>query len=167
MGRNFKADIPSEERFWTYVDKTSTVIRPNVDTPCWIWIAAVGGTGNFKYGKFRFRGKNTSSHRVSFMLENNLSELSSAICILHKCDYPLCVRPTHLFAGTKQDNALDMISKNRASIYFARKIGPEGTAWCISCQNFLSIVLFSKSSAHWNGLNKRCKSCDKIRRKKS
>lgn len=40
-----------------------------------------------------------------------------------------------------------------------RKIGPEGTAWCTRCKEFLSLVSFSPSSSRWNGVNKKCKIC--------
>jgi hypothetical protein len=38
-----------------------------------------------------------------------------------------------------------------------RKIGPEGTAWCIGCQKFESIENFYKSPTRWNGLQGYCK----------
>jgi hypothetical protein len=33
--------------------------------------------------------------------------------VLHRCDNPICVRPDHLFLGTKQDNAMDCARKGR------------------------------------------------------
>lgn len=35
------------------------------------------------------------------------------MCVLHKCDNRLCVRPDHLFLGTLLDNNADMKSKDR------------------------------------------------------
>lgn len=40
-----------------------------------------------------------------------------------------------------------------------RKVGPDGTAWCRDCKQFLPIHQFGKSKTHWSGLDIRCKSC--------
>lgn len=37
------------------------------------------------------------------------------MCVLHRCDNPPCVRPEHLFLGTRADNVIDMIGKRRHS----------------------------------------------------
>ena len=41
----------------------------------------------------------------------------------------------------------------------ARKVGPNGTAWCGVCKEFLSVDHFSKRASRWNGLSNICKLC--------
>ena len=42
-----------------------------------------------------------------------------------------------------------------------RKIGPKGTAWCSTHQQFLPIENFSLHSKNWRGLCYECKNCQK------
>jgi HNH endonuclease len=51
---------------------------------------------------------------------------------------------------------------NRPHIYNSsgahmRKVGPEGTAWCGTCQKFEPLTNFHKHASNWNGLQKTCK----------
>ena len=92
----------SEERFWKYVDKKY----------CWNW---TGYCNNDGYGKIRIKDKMISTHRFSWELHNN--KIPKDLCVLHKCDNPRCVKPSHLFLGTHQDNSDDKINKNRQIIF--------------------------------------------------
>jgi HNH endonuclease len=42
-----------------------------------------------------------------------------------------------------------------------RKVGPEGTAWCSRCKDFLPVERFYKNRSNWNGYSNRCISCAK------
>ena len=83
---------------------------PEPNTGCWIWLATISNKG---YGKFKHNGKMVEAHRVSYELYNK--DFDKSLCVLHRCDNRLCVNPSHLFQGTKKDNGVDMVSKNRST----------------------------------------------------
>lgn len=84
---------------------------------CWEWTGAKCSSG---YGTFRFNKKIESAHRISWILHN---KSPYGFCVLHKCDNPGCVRPDHLFLGTKKDNSDDMINKGRRFKFIASANG--------------------------------------------
>lgn len=101
---------PAEERFLMQVKKTDA---------CWIWIACRDADG---YGIFRgeVRGlKYTRAHRFSYALHT--ADVPRYKHVLHRCDNPWCVNPSHLFLGTNADNMADKVAKGRA-------LGPRGIA---------------------------------------
>ena len=81
---------------------------PVPESGCWIWLRAVGSTG---YGKMTVRRKTIASHRYFFSIFNGPILPNAHIC--HKCDTRLCVNPSHLFLGSRQDNMNDMKCKGR------------------------------------------------------
>jgi len=90
-------------RFWAKVNKTET---------CWLWTGSKGrNSSGLYYGYFRLFGYVERAHRVSFFI--TYGDFDFTLCILHRCDTTLCVRPEHLFLGTEKDNSDDMISKGR------------------------------------------------------
>lgn len=95
--------VPLWQRFWAKVRKT--------DTPdgCWIWVGARSGGG---YGHLNYKGEYLDAHRLSY--EMNVGPVPEGKCVLHDCDNPPCIRPNHLFLGTKKDNAIDMVEKGRS-----------------------------------------------------
>lgn len=88
-----------QERFWMSVRKSEG---------CWEWTASVShGYGRISSEVMRSDG----AHRVSWRMHNG--PIPEGLCVLHKCDNRRCVRPDHLFLGTKQDNVDDMMRKGR------------------------------------------------------
>lgn len=93
----YMRNIPTEERFWSKVEKTGD---------CWNWLAHRSGDG---YGIFNWDKKTYRAHRVSFFFTNGFWP---SIC-RHMCDNPSCVRPEHLEDGTYHDNAMDRSKRGR------------------------------------------------------
>ena len=75
---------------------------------CWLWKGAVGSDG---YGRLRRRGVTYSAHRFAYELFKG--PIPEGLCVMHRCDVPHCVNPTHLVVGTKADNSRDMLRKGR------------------------------------------------------
>jgi hypothetical protein len=95
----------SLEKFWNKVNKTSSV------NGCWEWIGT--SVHPFGYGRIGHNGKNYLSHRLSYEL--HYGPITSKECVLHKCDNPKCVNPSHLFIGNRADNAQDRTKKGRTN----------------------------------------------------
>lgn len=75
---------------------------------CLIWTGAlVKG-----YGMFSDAGRvAVKAHRWSWTRANG--PIPDGLMILHTCDVPACVEPSHLYAGTASDNYRDMRERGR------------------------------------------------------
>lgn len=94
------------ERFWSKVKFTKC---------CWLW---AGSTTSNGYGNLFWHwvsgtniAKPMHAHRVAWLLTRG--EISNGLWVLHTCDVRLCVRPDHLFLGTRSDNMIDCADKGR------------------------------------------------------
>jgi hypothetical protein len=99
-------------RFWAKVNKVGPVPphRPELG-PCWVWIGARHTRkGQRRYGHVSIHGVVYQAHRVSFLLQHGRWPEPQG---LHRCDNMACVRPSHLFEGTNDDNNADMMAKGR------------------------------------------------------
>lgn len=95
------------KRFWSHVDKTPGYGPKGT---CWIWTKCFYANG---YGKLGYDGKIDRAHRIAWMLTHGAFP-ESPLCVLHKCDFRACCRPSHLFSGTRRDNAIDRTRKGRS-----------------------------------------------------
>ncbi len=84
------------------------------DDACWLWSAAKypRGYGMVNLGR-DMRGKQftTYAHRVAYVLANGPIEPGQVV--MHTCDVPSCVNPSHLAIGSQGDNIRDCFAKGR------------------------------------------------------
>jgi len=96
------SDKTTEQRFWEKVDKSGD---------CWVWTG--NKTGNMGYGVFRTGKTKTRAHRYSYELHKG--PIQKGMLILHTCDTPTCIKPSHLILGTHQSNTDDRVKKKRSA----------------------------------------------------
>ncbi len=87
-----------EQRFWRKVNP----IDPDA---CWEWSGYCDKDG---YGKIRNGLTNSPAHRVSYEL--HFGNLDPDKMVLHKCNNPPCVNPSHLGLGDQVENMQDRLA---------------------------------------------------------
>ena len=97
------------KRFWEKVEKFSGVYgdEGSYPTECWEWNASLKNG----YGEIWYVDRRWYAHRLSWFL--HFGEIQDDQCVLHRCDNRKCVRPDHLFVGSKGDNNRDTARKQR------------------------------------------------------
>lgn len=97
-----KTQLTPEEKIRSHVIK-------NDNTGCLVWS---GKSFNQQgYGIVRHNGRNTSAHRLAWILANG--PIPEGLHVCHRCDNPPCCNPEHLFIGTRKDNMQDCLAKGR------------------------------------------------------
>ncbi len=148
---NLPALVGASERFWRYVDQSGY-------DDCWNWKASKNNKG---YGFFRsipgIPQKSLLAHRVAYTL---CKGDPSGMLVMHACDNPSCVNPSHLSLGTNTDNIRDASFKGRM-------MGRNSWAKQTHCKRG---HLFDEANTYWQANNSRgssraCRICKQYRRR--
>jgi len=73
-----------------------------VDGQCWIWRGPLFGNG---YGRIYVGKRGLLAHRVGYEIFKGPVLPGMFVC--HTCDVKACVNPSHLYMGSRADNARD------------------------------------------------------------
>lgn len=96
-----------EQRFWSKVQKTDG---------CWLWMGRTAGG----YGRFDKPGRvSIAAHK--WLWVELYGDVPDGLELCHRCDVRNCVKPGHLFLGTRADNMQDMIAKGRGYSWLANQ----------------------------------------------
>lgn len=110
-----------EERFW------NSILKGDTDE-CWPWVGrnenATPFRGSICVDGRRKTQKIVLAHRFSYEMHNG--KIPDGLIVCHKCDYPPCCNPKHLFIGTHKDNTRDMMEKGRDAFSDGRIPHPMG-----------------------------------------
>lgn len=99
-----------ERRYRPMIDRLMEKVSVDPNAGCWNWTASKTSDG---YGRVGDRNKKLKlAHRVSYEL--HCGAIPDGLHVLHRCDNPACVNPSHLFLGTNIDNINDKVSKGRS-----------------------------------------------------
>lgn len=101
-----------------FLEKHEAKIIQVSESGCMIWTAAStqNGYGIAYSGRKTLAGNNLpeGAHRLVFEAENG--HIPEGHHVLHRCDTPSCVNPSHLFLGSQAVNMADMANKGRSCI---------------------------------------------------
>lgn len=101
-----------EERLWAKVDRDGPIPKHRPDLgQCWLW---TGRRNAWGYGALKFN-RQQLAHRIMWLVTFGPIPAETP-CVLHHCDNPLCVNPSHLWVGTNADNVADRVRKGRSAV---------------------------------------------------
>ena len=98
-------------RFWSKVDSSG---GPKA---CWPWMGprhgAPGSSIEKQYGQVAIARRKYSVTKVMLYIAGSQLAIKRGEYILHSCDNPPCVNPTHLRLGSQSENQFESVSKGR------------------------------------------------------
>ncbi len=79
------------------------------DTGCWNCVSHT--TDRSGYPVITRQGKFWRMCRYMYTIHKG--DIPNGMVILHRCDNPQCINPSHLSVGTPKENSIDMVKKDR------------------------------------------------------
>ena len=107
---------------------------------CLLWIGPrCGGDQKTPDRVYGLWGRHKYAHREAY--ERAYGPIPDGLVVMHSCDTPLCVEPSHLRAGTQSENLHDASARGRtekgprpcSTCGGPKKTSPSGAHFCTPC----------------------------------
>ena len=147
-------------KFW---QMTNTAEGQGPKGECWEWGGAHYNEG---YGRITIRRINIRAHRLAYMLYYRTNPGNQMV--LHECDNPPCVRPSHLSLGDARKNREHCKQRGRVgkglnagpatrSVFTPERIKAIRAAWRLGCisQHQLALIAGTKQKTMNDILNRK------------
>lgn len=89
-----------------------------IDGQCWIWRRTTNDQG---YGTLTVGRRSVYAHRLAYELSDG--PIPHGLDVMHSCDNPKCINPSHLSVGTRSNNMADCYARGRSRIPVSRMKG--------------------------------------------
>ena len=113
-----KSDL---SRFWDKVDLFFGI----TDEDCWNWKAGLSDKG---YGRINVKRKARHAHKLIYI--HFKGEVRDDLQVMHTCNNPSCVNPSHLILGTNKDNQQYATLHGRSVNQFRPKLTSQEVERC-------------------------------------
>lgn len=107
LPRNERGIMPAANTLKSVLQK----MVPDPMTGCWLWTGHVNKKG---YGSVSYKGRQWQAHRLIYTLLKG--PIPEGMVLMHSCDTPACINPSHLQPGTDKENAWDRERKHRRKV---------------------------------------------------
>ena len=104
------------------------------DGQCWEWMRVRNQHG---YGQLRVNGRMMYAHRLAYQL--GVGRIPDGLHVLHQCDNPRCINPSHLSVGTRSQNMRECSKRGRSRIPKPVKLGEQNGAAKLAVADVRSI----------------------------
>jgi HNH endonuclease len=104
-------DFYSGSNNGTYCSELCNIMKWVAISPSGCFECSLVGPYGYSAVISKKTGRNVKAHRHVY--ETTWGAIPAEMDVCHTCDNPPCVRPDHLFVGSKYENKLDSIKKGR------------------------------------------------------